>query len=96
MSDYVSVQNLENKRNENKDDENKVYYKLGLKIACINVHGIKSSDTQRRDLYQWMVKHDIDVLCLQEWYLHHPFEEKIFSTGDKKLRDPFCFETHPL
>ena len=47
---------------------------LGLRIGCLNVRGIIDNPTKRVDLNTWMVKHQIDVMCLQEVYV--PDNEK--------------------
>ena len=49
----------------------KVKFQLGLKIASMNVRGLIHFHSQRLALYIWMVKNDIDVMLIQEWYLHH-------------------------
>ena len=59
------------------DDKNpRVRFQLGLKIASMNVRGLVHYHTQRLALYIWMVKNDIDVMLIQEWYIHHKYGEK--------------------
>ena len=50
-----------------------VKFQLGLKIACMNVRGLIHYHSQRLALYIWMVKNDIDIMLIQEWYLHHKY-----------------------
>jgi len=52
-----------------KKDKNGSSHKRGLKIGCINVRGLVSNPTKRIDLNAWMEIHDLDVVCIQEWYV---------------------------
>ena len=61
------------KKNKNKNKKRNRSYnplKRGLKIGCINVRGLVSSPTKRIDLYNWIKLHDLDVICIHEWYIH--------------------------
>ena len=44
-------------------------YQRGLKIGCINTRGLVAHPTKRIDLNNWMQLHNIDVVCIQEWYV---------------------------
>ena len=44
-------------------------FQRGLKIACINTHGLVSNPTKRIDLNNWATLHNLDVICIQEWYV---------------------------
>ena len=57
----------------------KVKFQLGLKIASMNVRGLVHYHSQRLALYIWMVKNDVDIMLIQEWYLHHKFGETRFG-----------------
>ena len=57
----------------------RVKFQLGLKIASMNVRGLIHYHSQRLALYIWMVKNDIDVMLIQEWYIHHKFGSKKFD-----------------
>jgi exonuclease III len=54
--------------------------KLGLSVASVNAHGL-SDPSKCIDLYNWMVSHDIDIMCIQEWYIPHKLESKIFENN---------------
>ena len=54
-------------------------FQLGLKIASINVRGLIHYHNQRLALCIWMVKNDIDIMLIQEWYIHHKFGDKKFD-----------------
>ena len=56
-----------------------VKFQLGLKIASMNVRGLIHYHSQRFALYIWMVKNDIDIMLIQEWYLHHKFDVAKFD-----------------
>ena len=57
------------KKNKQKNRKNRSSYKRGLKIGCINTNGLVTHPTKRIDLNNWMHLHDLDVVCLQEWYV---------------------------
>ena len=40
-----------------------------MKIGCINVNGLVNSPTKRIDLNNWIKLHNLDVICIQEWYV---------------------------
>ena len=44
-------------------------YQRGLKIGCINTRGLVNSPAKRIDLNNWNTLHDLDVICIQEWYV---------------------------
>ena len=50
----------------------------GIKIANLNARGLIDK-IKRNDLYLWLVKNDIDIMTIQEWYIHHQFENKTFD-----------------
>ena len=65
------------KKKKNKKKERKLSpYKRGLKIGCINTRGLVSCPTKRIDLNNWMVLHDLDAVCIQEWYVPHKKDVK--------------------
>ena len=45
----------------------------------MNVRGLIHFHSQRLALYIWMVKNDIDVMLIQEWYIRHKFENTKFD-----------------
>ena len=44
-------------------------YQRGLKIGCINTRGLVANPTKRIDLNNWAQLHNLDVVCIQEWYV---------------------------
>jgi exonuclease III len=42
-----------------------------LSIVCLNVRGIVSSQQKRRQLSNWIIESDYDIILLQEWCVHH-------------------------
>ena len=57
------------KRNRKKKKNNNPLQR-GLKIGCINVRGLVSSPTKRIDFYNWIKLHNLDIICVQEWFVH--------------------------
>ena len=81
MSDYIDL-NLNDELTVWDEYDYKDGDKLiqnGLKIVNLNVHGITHNHKQRLDLYNWIVKEDIDIITIQEWYVHHKYESKVFD-----------------
>ena len=71
----VKMSSRNNKNNKNKN-RNKKKQKVdvlqrGLKIGCINVRGLVTNPTKRIDLYNWIMLHELDIICIQEWYVHN-------------------------
>ena len=64
--------NIKNNKNNNKYKKKKYHIseQRGLRIACINVRGIVASLDKRVELNQWLMMHNIDVVCIQEWLVH--------------------------
>ena len=54
---------------KNKKRNKRSPHKRGLKIGCINVNGLVNSPTKRIDLNNWIKLHNLDVVCIQEWYV---------------------------
>ena len=73
------------KKKNNKKEKNSSC-KRGLKIGCINVRGIVSNINKRVELNFWMNTHNIDVLCIQEWYVPRNAKENM---NDSKINDFF-------
>ena len=46
-------------------------HSLGLRISSININGLVSNFYKQQFLLKWLVNNDIDILCLQEWCIHH-------------------------
>ena len=46
-------------------------YKMCLSIYSVNARGLVSNLDDRINLFTWMISRDVDVMCIQEWYIHH-------------------------
>ena len=44
---------------------------LGLKIVSINIGGLVSKEKKQKTLINFLIKNDIDILCIQEWNKQH-------------------------
>ena len=66
-------------KQEKKKDSKKVKMKMGLKIANLNVRGLTSME-KKNDLHLWLIRNDIDIITIQEWYVHHELEDREFDT----------------
>ena len=66
------VNNVNNSKNKNKKCKKyEITFKRGLKVGCINVRGIVSNVNKRIELNNWIELNDLDVVCIQEWYVPH-------------------------
>ena len=54
----------------------------GFRIASININGLVSREDTRKQLKYWIEIEEIDIICIQEWYLHHPDSPPIFPEAD--------------
>ena len=50
-------------------------YKRGLTIGCLNIRGMVSDIQKRIDLNAWLGAQNLEVLCLQEWYVPHKVQQ---------------------
>ena len=67
-----SIQNVnDKKKNVNKNNNCNITFKRGLKVGNINVRGIVSSVNKRIELNHQIELNDLDVICIQEWYVPH-------------------------
>ena len=75
---------MSKKKKNNKKNKIKILssYKRGLKIACINPRGLVSSPVKRIDLFNWIKLNDLDIICIQEWYV--PKKKVVFNNQDVK------------
>ena len=46
-------------------------HRRGLRVGYINTHGLVSDPDKRIDLNHWMVLNDLDIVCIQEWFVPH-------------------------
>ena len=60
--------NVDKKKYKNPSQSN---YKRGLKVGCINVRGLVSNVSKRVELNHWLEMNDLDVICIQEWFVPH-------------------------
>ena len=75
---------MKKKNNNRKNKKNRSLrsHKRGLKIGCINPRGLVSSPAKRIDLFNWIKLNDLDVICIQEWYV--PKKKDVFNNQDMK------------
>ena len=66
-----NVNNKDNNKNCKKCKKYDVTFKRGLKVGNINVRGIVSSVNKRIELNNWIELNDLDVICIQQWYVPH-------------------------
>ena len=66
-----NVNNNDNNGNKNVNVNCNISFKRGLKVGNINVRGIVSSVNKRIELNHWIELNDLDVVCIQEWYILH-------------------------
>ena len=52
---------------DNEKDKYSVSYTQGLSIASINVRGILSDPLKQRELLNWVISSNFDIICIQEW-----------------------------
>ena len=66
----INHSNMSNNNSKYKTNEiKKSSHKRGLRVGCINVRGLVNSPTKRIDLNTWIQIHNLDVICIQEWYV---------------------------
>ena len=63
-------------------NSSQINFKRGLKIGCINVRGLVSNVSKRVELNHWLELNDLDVVCIQEWFVPH---SKITRNESKQL-----------
>ena len=51
--------------------------KMNLRIAGMNVRGLVSNPTKRIQLNAWLEHQDIDVICIQEWFVPSTDKRKV-------------------
>ena len=84
---------MKKKANRRKRKKRKVTrlssYQRGLKIGCINVRGLVSYPVKRIDLNNWLRLHNLDAVCIQEWYVpqQKKNKKKNKNKNDKKDND---------
>ena len=60
-----------NKKGNNQRSPPQINFKRGLKLGCINVRGIVSNVSKRVELNHWMELNELDIVCIQEWFIPH-------------------------
>ena len=58
-------------KKKGKKSPSQINFKRGLKVGCINVRGIVSNVSKRVELNHWMELNELDIVCIQEWYIPH-------------------------
>ena len=61
------------KRNEKETSQQTLptKFKRGLKLGCLNVCGLVSNPDKREALNHWIELNDLDIICIQEWFVPH-------------------------
>ena len=75
------INNNSNNSILNSHNNIKYKYKNGLIIGSVNARGLISNVDDRVNLYSWIIAHDVDAMCVQEWYVHHKDNNKEFDTS---------------
>ena len=44
-------------------------HRRGLMVGCINAQGVVSDPDKRIALNHWIVLNDLDIVCIQEWFV---------------------------
>ena len=76
----MSISNSVNKNV--KKNPSQTNFKRGLRLGCINVRGLVSNVSKRVELNHWLELNDLDVVCIQEWFVPH---SKITKNESKQL-----------
>ena len=45
--------------------------KSTITFASINIQGLVASKDKRKNLMNWILMYNIDIICIQEWYIHN-------------------------
>ena len=77
MDDINIVTTKKNEKNENSPQNLHTKFKRGLKIGCVNVCGLVSNPDKRVALNHWIELNDLDVICIQEWFVPHGRQTEI-------------------
>ena len=91
--DYIIVTSKNNNNNNDKKKEKNnpkycnIQFRRGLKIGCINVRGIVSNVNKRIQLNYWIELNDLDVVCIQEWFIPHNKQTVFESKRNKKYEN---------
>ena len=56
--------------------------KIGLSVASINVRGLTASADKRIQILSWMNAHSTDIMCLEEYYVHHEHNKVEFDMSN--------------
>ena len=60
-----------NKKKEKTSQTLHTKFKRWLKIGCVNVCGLVSNPDKRVALNHWIELNDLDIICIQEWFVPH-------------------------
>ena len=75
MSDFIV-----NNGNVNKSLATK--YKMGFSVASVNVRGLIANPDKSVELSAWMTAHCTDIMCIQEYYIHHEHNKIEFDMSN--------------
>ena len=68
-------------------------FKRGLKVGNINVRGIVSNANKRTELNHWIELNDLDVICIQEWYVPHDKQVSENKNDESENDDSIDYDT---
>ena len=67
-------------------------YKRGLTVGCINIRGIVSDIQKRIDLNAWLGAQNLEILCLQEWYVSHKLQKENDNDNNEEFEEWDCYD----
>ena len=76
MSDNIKW----NKKKEKKTLATKL--KMGISVASVNVRGLIANSDKRVELSAWITAQSSDVICIQEYYVHHEHNKIEFDMSN--------------
>ena len=56
--------------------------KIGINVASVNARGLTAISDKRVELSSWMIAHDTDIMCIQEYYIHHEYDKIEFDMSN--------------
>ena len=59
-------------------------HKIGLSVASVNARGLVANPDHRIALGGWMVAHNTDIMCVQEYYVPHEHNKVEFDMSNFK------------
>ena len=71
MDDSIVTTKKHKNKNDSGSQDMRSKFKRGLKIGCINACGLVSNPDKRVALNHWIELNDLDIICIQEWFVPH-------------------------